>query len=212
LPALPDAAVAAFVDSVQRITAPLARRVVGRTARGLDMETLAQLAAAALRRVAQADVAVTNLGGIRTDLEPGDITEADVFEMVPFENTLVTAWMRGAALSEFIACNPHEARLAGLRWQAPPADDRAAGGPAAPVPVRGLVDDAGKPLDPDREYLVVTNNFVAQGGDGFRGFLAGRDVTWTELRVRDIVRAALSGSPVRLEAGEKKKSGDFKGG
>lgn len=221
LPTAPDTAVAAFVDKVRRETAPHAQQVVAHTAERLDVETLAQLIAAAMRHRVQADVAVTNLGGVRTEFEPGDITEADVFELVPFENTLVTGWMRGGALRDLIACNPGAARLSGLRWRDPAArrgpwsgdriEPRASGTPPQ-RPAADLVDDAGRPLAPEREYLVVTNNFLAHGGDGFEGFLAARELRWTEHRVRDVVREALRRSSAAASGSDKKKSGDFKGG
>ena len=175
LPMPPDAAVAAFVDSVQRATAPLVSQVWARAARRLDEEALAAFIAAAMQERVGADVAVTNLGGVRTEFEAGAITEGDVFELVPFENTLVTARLRGDELAAFAASNPAEARLAGAR--------RCAGG--------ALCDEAGRRLAAEKEFLVVTNSFLAQGGDGFQGFLSGRDLEWTEHRVRDVVRDAI---------------------
>jgi len=176
LPAAPDAAVAAFVDSVQRTTAPFVSRVCGRASRRLDEEALAAFIASAMQERVGADVAVTNIGGVRTEFEAGAITEGDIFELVPFENILVTARLRGEDLAAFVASNPREARLAGARLGA--GDE--------------LCDEAGRPLAREKEFLVVTNNFLAQGGDGFQGFLAGRDLEWTEERVRDVVRDAIA--------------------
>ena len=221
LPVEPDARVAAFVDSVRRVTLPSVQRVVTRTSRRLDQEALARFVAEAMRQRLQADVAVANLGGVRTEFEVGSITEGDVFELVPFENSLASGWMRGEALREFIACNPHEARLAGLRWNRPlpaatgAADDDAFGGGSGSSGVArlpDLVDTEGRPLDPQREYRVVTNNFLASGGDGFAGFLAARELTWTELRIRDVVRDALQSTPDLGAAENAKRAETSRGG
>ena len=184
LPAAPATSVAAFVDSVRRATAPFVDRVYARIARGLTREQLASFVADAMRERSGADVAVANLGGVRTEFEPGDITEADLFTLIPFENTLVTARLTGRELVDFLASDPMEARVSGL-------GGRYVAKAAAGARLVDLVDARGKPLDPAADYLVVTNNFLAHGGDGFQGFLQGRDVRFTEDRVRDVVREAL---------------------
>ena len=49
----------------------------------------------------------------------------------------------------------------------------------------------GKPLDPARDYRIVTNNFLAQGGDRFEFFPKGRNIVDTGFVIRDLVRAAV---------------------
>ena len=44
----------------------------------------------------------------------------------------------------------------------------------------------GKPLDPDRRYLVATKSFLAGGGDGF-GLTSGRRVGETSKFLRDLM-------------------------
>ncbi len=178
LPIAPEPRVAALIDSVCSAVAPLVSHVVARTPVRLDEEALATRIADAMRRAARADVAVTNLGGVRTEFEPGDITEGAVFELVPFENTLVTANLPGAALAAFVASGAAEARVAGVRFR--PGEAAGNGG-----------DARAAFLAPDRTYRVVTNNFLAQGGDGFVGFPNGAGLEWTSLQLRDVVRAAL---------------------
>ena len=67
----------------------------------------AQLEATAPRRYGGAVVAMTNPGGIRTDLLyaqisggelPGQVTYAEAFAVQPFSNSLVTMTMTGAQL------------------------------------------------------------------------------------------------------------------
>ena len=184
LPAPPAASIAAFVDSVRQATAPFVARVLARTAHGLTRQQLASFIADAMREQSGADVAVTNSGGVRSEFQPGDITEADLFTLIPFENTLVTARLTGRELVDFLESDPERARVSGLRG-------RYVATAAAGARLVDLEDESGKPLDPAADYLVVTNNFLAHGGNGFQGFLQGRDVRWTEDRVRDVVREAL---------------------
>ncbi len=195
LPAAPAAPVAAFVDSVCEAIAPLVARVHARTAHGLGREQLVNFVADAMRARTGADVAVTNLGGVRTEFEPGNVTEADLFTLIPFENTLVTARLTGRQLVDFLESDPLQARVAGLRG-------RYLATAAAGRRLVDITDASGQPMDPNSDYLVATNNFLAHGGDGFRGFLQGRDVVWTEYRVRDVVREALiaAGAAGRLDS------------
>ena len=179
LPGPPDARVVALLDSISERVRPFVSRVLGRTGRRLGPELLANLVTDAMCRASGAEIAVSNIGSVRTDLQPGDITVGQLFEVVPFENTLVTSRLTGAQLDAFLESCPTAARVSGMRMRLGPreAADRV-----------HLEDTKGRPLDPDRTYLVVTNNFIAYGGDGFRGFLDGSDVTWTPLLVRQAVQ------------------------
>jgi 5'-nucleotidase / UDP-sugar diphosphatase len=49
----------------------------------------------------------------------------------------------------------------------------------------------GKPLDRARDYKIVTNNFLAGGGDKFEFFPKGRGIVDTGFVIRDLVRAAV---------------------
>jgi 5'-nucleotidase len=44
----------------------------------------------------------------------------------------------------------------------------------------------GQPLDPERLYSVATNDFLADGGDGFAVFKLGRQRRDTQLDLRDL--------------------------
>lgn len=124
---------------------------------------------AMLASVPSADVALQNGGGIRAGLPAGAITYGDVLAVLPFGNTLATAMLRGAHLLAALEnglSQPGAGRfpqVAGLRLVvdlAAPAGQRIV---SAEV-TRG--ERAG-PLDPERAYRIVTNNFLRQGGDGY---------------------------------------------
>ncbi|MFQ5601600.1 MAG: 5'-nucleotidase C-terminal domain-containing protein, partial [Candidatus Krumholzibacteriia bacterium] len=172
--------VRALVDSMQERVRPLVSRVVGTAARRLGREALANLVADAMRSAVGADAAITNIGGLRSEFQPGDITVGHMFELIPFENTLVGVRLSGAQLRAVLESRPEEARVSGLRARldvdAPPGRR-----------IVGFEDASGRAIDARATYDVVTNNFLAYGGDGFTGFLEGNDVRWTSLLMRGVV-------------------------
>ncbi len=114
-----------------------------------------------------ADVAIMNAGGIRTGLPEGAVTRGDVIGMLPFGNTLSVLRIRGADLRAALL---HGLSLvgrggfpqtAGLRIGWNPVDAA-----ATTIAVRGA-DGQYQPLDPGRDYTLVTNDFTRSGGDGY---------------------------------------------
>jgi 5'-nucleotidase len=125
------------------------------------------VAEAALARVPNAEIAIVNGGGLRAPLPAGALTYGDVLAVLPFNNTLATLTIRGgairAALENGLSRLPEPAgrfpQVAGLRFTFDIA--------APPGHRLGEVRTADGPLDPERAYRVVTNNFMRAGGDGY---------------------------------------------
>jgi len=125
-----------------------------------------------------ADIALMNQGGIRADLvvEPGrPVTMSDLFAIQPFANELVALTVNGAQLRDLLQRQlpkgDAQARLlqvsGSLRYQwGTGADGTAQLGEV-------LVD--GRPLDAARDYRLVVNSFMAEGGDGQGALRQGRD-------------------------------------
>jgi 5'-nucleotidase len=127
------------------------------------------IAEAMLAAVPGADVALQNGGGIRAGFPAGTITYGDVLTTLPFGNTVATATIRGGHLLAAIEnglSQPGQGRfpqVAGLRLVvdlARPAGQRIVSAEVTAGERRG-------PVDPERAYRVVTNNFMRQGGDGY---------------------------------------------
>ncbi|MDE4131548.1 bifunctional metallophosphatase/5'-nucleotidase [Phaeobacter sp. QD34_3] len=124
-------------------------------------------------------IAIANSGGIRASLEPGEVTMGEVLTILPFQNTLSTFEISGqdliAALENGVSqveeVKGRFPQVAGLKftWDASVAPNE---GRVQEV----LVDmgDGFTPVDPAKTYLVVTNNYVRNGGDGYKVF-AGDD-------------------------------------
>jgi 5'-nucleotidase len=141
-----------------------------------NLITDAQLAYAKKRGVA--DVAMINSGGIRADLtvEPGKpVTMGDLFAIQPFSNELVVMTLTGAQLRELVVRQLPKTtaprRFAQVSNNFRFVWSQAADGSST---LDSLTLD-GQPLVDTKDYRVVVNNFMAEGGDDFSVFRQGRD-------------------------------------
>ncbi|MDQ3515548.1 MAG: bifunctional metallophosphatase/5'-nucleotidase, partial [Gemmatimonadota bacterium] len=102
----PDPAAAAIVARWTARVAGEFSQVVGtlseRLLRNGVQSPLGNLIADAQRAATGTDVAVMNNGGIRADLEAGEVTYGELFEVQPFDNTLVRLTMRGSDLRRYL--------------------------------------------------------------------------------------------------------------
>jgi 5'-nucleotidase len=127
-----------------------------------------------MRWKTKADVAIMNPGGVRIDLPAGDISVAQIYELQPFSNTLVTLAVTGQELVNILedmadfcitsySKNPETAYLylSGVRLQLFVNNPK--GSRISNVEVFG--DGSYKSLDPAGSYSLVVNNFMADGGD-----------------------------------------------
>ncbi|WP_319581716.1 bifunctional metallophosphatase/5'-nucleotidase [uncultured Pseudodesulfovibrio sp.] len=116
-----------------------------------------------------ADIALQNSGGVRESVDQGDITMGTAYTLLPFNNTLVLLGLTGDQVHQALETGVDRGGGAflytgGLRYTADmrrPEGDR--------VLCIDTLDMAGNwtPLDPARIYRVVTNSYLASGGDGF---------------------------------------------
>ena len=161
----------------------------------------------AIREQHGADIVFQNSQGVRAPIAEGPVRYEDVFNALPFENTVVLMSLKGSEVAEVLAQADANNRLlytSGLRFAlhlSRPEGER----------IEILSD-----LEPDRVYRVAVNSFLAQGGDGLSRLVeigGGRD---TGVVLRDVlaekfrrenragraVEAALDGRIVIVEAKE----------
>ena len=160
--------------------------VIGRTASELDSRNAAvrggeaaigNLFTDALRAATGADVALLNGGGFRGNrLYPADspITERQILAELPFLNRALVLEVSGKTLRAAI-----EAGLAGAENevgrfpQVSGATIRAdLTRPDGDRVVALLI--GGAPIEPDKLYKLVTNDFLARGGDGYAALIGAR--------------------------------------
>ncbi len=140
---------------------------------------IGNLIADAIRAAGTAEIAITNGGGIRGNrlyAAGTDWTRRDAIVELPFGNKVVTAQVTGqailAALENGFLTLPHVSgrfpHISGLKVAV--SHDAAPGSRVTSAMI------SGEPLDSARIYKVATNDFMAQGGDGY-GMLAGTHFT-----------------------------------
>ena len=132
-------------------------------------------------------VAITNGGGIRAAIEPGDVTKKDINTVLPFGNTVAVIYVTGAELLEALEASTYSLpiggfpQVAGINFTLSTAvayDANAETYPAStyygPKSINRVVINSinGKEFKADDTYAVVTNNFVADGGDTYYAFAA----------------------------------------
>ncbi|MBI5711092.1 MAG: 5'-nucleotidase C-terminal domain-containing protein [Candidatus Eisenbacteria bacterium] len=182
----PDSAMAGRVARWNAAVAPLAATPVGRNARPLTRNrggesTLGDLVTDAMRAAVHADVALQNSGGLRADLPAGPVTRGAVYEVMPFDNTIVTMKLTGAELRRSFEEGLRFGRVtqqSGLRFSYD------TGRPELQRLVQITRAD-GAPLEDAKLYVVAVNNFMAGGGDNYDTLARGRDRVETALTVRD---------------------------
>ena len=132
-------------------------------------------------------VAITNGGGIRAAIKPGDVTKKDINTVLPFGNTVAVIYVTGAELLEALEASTYSLpvggfpQVAGINFTISTAvayDANAETYPAStyygPKSINRVVINSinGKEFKADDTYAVVTNNFVAGGGDTYYAFAA----------------------------------------
>jgi len=145
-------------EVVGRLEMPLRR------ARGLRSSTAGNLICDVMRERAGADVALQNKGGIRAVLEAGVVTRRDLFEILPFGNTLVILDLPGSVLHEAVRRAVEGTTHSGLECSG--MRIAVSRSPSGEANLRGI-QIGGKPLEPARVYRVATNSFLASGGDAY---------------------------------------------
>ncbi|MFN8915750.1 MAG: 5'-nucleotidase C-terminal domain-containing protein [Betaproteobacteria bacterium] len=121
------------------------------------------------------DIALQNAGGVRVDLDAGNVTVGNVYTVLPFRNVLVRLTMTGAEVKQTLedaitfllagagntGTYPYAASLRFRVDLNQPANNRVSN-----LEVKNA-QDAWVALNPAATYRVITNDFVADGGDGW---------------------------------------------
>lgn len=119
-------------------------------------------------------IAIQNGGGLRASIDAGTITLGEVLMVLPFQNTLATFELSGAAVVAALENGASQieegagrfAQVSGLRYTI----DTAAPAGSRVSEVMVQAEGAWVPIDPAASYGVVSNNFLRAGGDGYAMF------------------------------------------
>lgn len=137
-------------------------------------------------------IAITNGGGIRAAIAAGDITKKDVNTVLPFGNTVAYVTVKGSVLLEALEASTFSTpeavgafpQVSGIKFSIDTnkAFDQGELYPGstyyAPASINRVTIESinGKAFDPEATYVVVTNDFLAAGGDTYYAFSVSTSV------------------------------------
>jgi 2',3'-cyclic-nucleotide 2'-phosphodiesterase (5'-nucleotidase family) len=124
------------------------------------------------------DFCFTNNGGIRSIIPKGNITKRTAFEVMPFENSMVVVALKGDKVMELVEFYLKDKK---------------------PHPFSGMtiylneemklqtININNKILDLSKIYYVLTNDYVANGGDNMTFFLKNEGVFNLDYKFRNVL-------------------------
>lgn len=145
------------------------------------------------------DIAVVNMGSLRTQIPAGNILVRHVFELMPFENELVVLWIKGDKLYQlfqFFAKVGGEG-IAGMSMEI----------------VNGKAENiliGGKSLDTNKLYKVSTNDFLAGGNDKMYQLAEYEKRINTGIKIRTILLDYITGQTAQGKSIQSKLDGRIK--
>jgi 5'-nucleotidase len=203
----------ALISAYDKVAAPIAGRRAGSIKETLsrmpgdagesvlgDIIADAQLAATSAAAKGGAVIALTNPGGIRTDIiksEDGIATYADLSASQPFRHQLVTLTLTGAQIKDALEqqwIDPNRPRILQVSKGFSYAWD--ATKPSGARVIASRMSLNGKRIDPDAPYRVTVNNYLAVGGDGFAAFKQGTAQQYGVYDVDALYAYFLANSPI----------------
>lgn len=129
------------------------------------------------------DIAFQNSGGIRADMPAGPVTLRTIFNIMPFENYLVSLRMSGKLIREVLerglGAGKSTIQVSGL--QVSYNKDKPGGERVVAVTV------AGQPLKAEAVYSVSALDFMVKGGDGFTAFDRAEKKEFSDVLMRDVL-------------------------
>lgn len=125
----------------------------------LVASVLQQAAASVLGK--PADMGLVNMGGLRNILPKGKITVGEIFEILPFENSLCILTMKGSDMKRLFKAiaSLHGEGVSGIRLE---------------ITGKGKLVSAtigGKPVEDNQLYTVATIDYLADGNGRMDAFL-----------------------------------------
>ncbi len=120
------------------------------------------------------DIAYTNYGGLRIPLPKGDIPLYKVYELMPFENFFTTVKLKGPDM------------LAFFNWVAAMGGDPISGARFSIKDKKAVnITINGQAFDVNKEYIILTSDYMANGGDGGEVFSKGSERKEIPFKLRD---------------------------
>ncbi|CAZ98906.1 5'-nucleotidase [Zobellia galactanivorans] len=122
------------------------------------------------------DFVLLNHGGIRSLISKGNVSSRTAYEVMPFENAIVVAELKGASLLKMASYLRDSGRahpISGLQLTLDPQNEIHS------------ISIQGKPLDENKTYYVATSNYLVNGGDSMFFFKEALNITNTDYLIRN---------------------------
>ena len=191
-----DPQVKAIIDAAIAEVGPKFAEVIGTTANNLTRtqvgspygeSILGIWSADVVRASAKADIGIQNNGGLRTDINKGDITVGSIFYFMPFDNEINTVSVTKAQLKVILEQAVKDGgkgiQISGIKFTY-------SSGAATGSRVFDITREDGTAIS-DTEILKLAGpDFILTGGDGFAGF-TDPNVSKTMVKTGVLVRDAL---------------------
>ena len=123
------------------------------------------------------DFVLFNHGGLRASIPEGLVTTESAFQLMPFENDLVVVQITGDKVNEMMEYFIRNQRAHPLSSN-----------------IELILNDTGyslkingQPFDPSKSYIVLTNDFLQNGGDRMHFLAEPEKLTVLNYKVRDAI-------------------------
>ncbi|BDR67774.1 multifunctional 2',3'-cyclic-nucleotide 2'-phosphodiesterase/5'-nucleotidase/3'-nucleotidase [Clostridium tetani] len=177
-----------IVEKYENASKDKLNEVVGHTKKDLPHERfegpslLGEWVCEAMAKTTKSQIAITNGGGLRCPINKGDITVGILYQLMPFDNTLVTMEVKGSDIKKIVENGIGNesigwAAISGLKVKydlKQPFGNR----------IHDIKLSDGKEIDMNKYYTLVTNDFMSEGGDNF-DFTSAKNKVDTNLPIRD---------------------------
>lgn len=191
-----DSQIQSMLNQTQKDLESIKNNVVGHTKHALSHDRndltetlLGQWVTDVMRKVADADIAFQNSGGLRVSIPAGEITMGKLYEVMPFDNTLFIVEMTGRQVMDVLEYGIMNDKIGMVQY----SGIRVTYDSTKPMKERivSVTMTNGTPLRLEKTYKIVTNDFLAAGGDGFAMFMKGQNLNDTYLPIRTILVDAI---------------------
>ncbi len=199
-----DARLTELLEKYQRLAEPREQKVVGKITREVSLVADAagesslgnliadaHLAATASPNKGGAVIALNNPGSLRAPIIPaadGSVSYGALFTVQPFQNNLIVMTMTGKQIKDaleqqtFTGARP---RLLGVSKGFSYTWDGLR--PKGDIIIAQSMKLNGEMMQPDLQYRVTANSFLAGGSEGFTAFRAGTDRLISDLDIEALV-------------------------
>lgn len=113
------------------------------------------------------DFTLNNGGGIRTNMPKGDVTLKNIFEILPFDNTVAMVTLTGSELKDLF---DYIGEIKNGKGSFPQVSKEVKFAINYQTKTTSDILINGEPIDDSKEYKVVTNSYLMSGGDGYKVF------------------------------------------